>query len=363
MEEVDDTARRGSEPAAGREAALGWVVVDGEIRDVSEFAHLRPKDRPVALCPQCDRRTILKLGSVRVHHAAHRAQDVCVATAPETALHLNAKFHLARELRRVATIGLREACQNSQCGQVRRREWSVSWDAVEVERCVGTRRPDLTLTRGGVAVAAVEVFATHAVDDEKARVLADSQLPWVEVRAADVLEGVAWTPAQPLPMHKEGPHQPWHCDACAHARAQREAAYAESQANGEFSICARLVDCFFRSGKKWRDVYEILEERENGQVVSVILRAWKGNQTRCPGGKAENKGRVQSEFAAWMREFERRGAIVDSPMGWMRDGADWLSSELVAYADLHYPRRYEWDHAARRWVLVPEFADLRWRDE
>lgn len=63
------------------------------------------------------------------------------------------------------------------------------------------------------------------------------------------------------PVHKEGPHQVWQCDACEKAQSERAAAYAAAQANGEFSICARLVDFFFRSGKKLRTVYEILEER------------------------------------------------------------------------------------------------------
>jgi len=349
-------------------------VVDGEIRDVSEFAHLRPKDRPVALCPQCDRRTILKLGSVRMHHAAHRPQDVCIATAPETALHLNAKFHLARELRRVATIKLREVCQNTECDQVRQREWAVSWDAVEVERCVGTLRPDLTLTRGGVAVAAVEVFATHAVDDEKARALADARLPWVEVRASAVIENEAWTPTQPLPMHKEGPHRPWVCEACERKQAERKkeqaelerltaarrAAAAKALTNGEFSYCARLVDFYYRTGKHVRDTYEILEEKVDGQVVAVILRSRMGRPTRFPGGLTENRERVRDRFQALMEEFERHGAIVDSPMDWERD-VDWFSWMRKAERDRNYPCRYEWDQGTARWSIKPEFDGVRWR--
>lgn len=362
--ETSGTDPEGSDRATSHDTALTWVAVDGDLREVSEFAHLPPRDRPLASCPQCERHIILKLGKVRAHHAAHRAQDICAATAAETALHLNAKFHLARQLRQVTTIRLNEKCQNPECDQTRQREWAVSWDAVEVEQRVGTRRPDLTLLRSGAAVGAVEVFATHAVDDEKALVLADAQIPWVEVRAVAVFEGAAWTHAKPLPVHKEGPHQPWHCDSCAKAQAERAAAYAASQANGEFSICARLVDFFFRSGKKLRTVYEILEEREEGRVVAVILRAWRGDQqTRFEGGKAENKLRVQREFETWMQDFKKRGAIVDSPMGWMIDGVNWFSSDLVAYSDMHYPRRYRWDAGARRWKIASGSENLRWRDE
>ncbi|MEQ1635036.1 MAG: hypothetical protein ABL997_21835, partial [Planctomycetota bacterium] len=239
---------------------------------------------------------------------------------------------------------------------------------VEVEHSVGTRRPDLTLTRGGKAVAAVEVFATHAVDGEKARVLASLRLPWVEVRAQDVLQGVAWTPAQLLPVHKEGPDQQWHCDACERALARlareqegRAMWAAEAQKNGEFSLFARVVDVFYPSGKRWRGVYEILEEREDGKVVALVLRAWKGDQTRFPGGRAENKERVEREFSEWMGVHRRRrGALVDWPMGWLPVGSDWVASDYYAYANLHYPRRYAWDDAKRCWVLVPEFENLRW---
>lgn len=64
-----------------------------------------------------------------------------------------------------------------------------------------------------------------------------------------------------------------------------------------------------------------------------------------------------------MQDFKRRGAIVDSPMGWRVDGANSFSSELVAYSDLHYPRRYEWDSGTRRWKVAAGCENLRWRDE
>src|SRR4051812_34445335 len=79
---------------------LTWAIVDGVPRHVSEFASLRPGQRPRAICPQCARRLTLKLGSVKRHHAAHMAGDVCAATQPETALHLDTKLALAAALLR-----------------------------------------------------------------------------------------------------------------------------------------------------------------------------------------------------------------------------------------------------------------------
>lgn len=43
-----------------------WVLVNGKLRDVSEFAHVQPRMRPVSSCPVCQRNVILKLAIVIV---------------------------------------------------------------------------------------------------------------------------------------------------------------------------------------------------------------------------------------------------------------------------------------------------------
>ena len=82
------------------EPCLQWVKVNGETHHVSDFAHLPPQQRLEAYCPVCGHQVLLKLGKVRVHHAAHYEGIVCAATQPETAIHLNSKYHLQQILNR-----------------------------------------------------------------------------------------------------------------------------------------------------------------------------------------------------------------------------------------------------------------------
>src|SRR5881275_2385460 len=94
-------------PTPSTAIGLSWVLVDGVPRHVSEFAALPPRRRPDAICPQCGRHLILKLGTVRRHHAAHEAGWRCPATRAETALHIDCKLALAFALRSAPTPVLR----------------------------------------------------------------------------------------------------------------------------------------------------------------------------------------------------------------------------------------------------------------
>ena len=77
-----------------------WVKVNDQIRRVSDYAHLPPSLRPKVRCPLCLEPVIMKLGQVKFHHYAHQPDRICVATQPETALHLNTKFHIYEQLER-----------------------------------------------------------------------------------------------------------------------------------------------------------------------------------------------------------------------------------------------------------------------
>ena len=75
---------------------LQWVIVEDELRHLSEFSHLAPSKRPFAYCPICRELVDMKLGKIRIFHFAHKRDTDCVATLAETALHLNAKFSYCR---------------------------------------------------------------------------------------------------------------------------------------------------------------------------------------------------------------------------------------------------------------------------
>lgn len=340
---------------------LTWVVVDGEVRHISAFANLPVGRRPVASCPQCARPAILKLGEKVAHHAAHRPGDQCAATAPETALHLNAKFHLAEQLRLGAPLDLEDHCATGEgCAAVQARAWGVAWDRVDVELPVGSRRPDITLFAGTTPVAAVEVFATHAVDAEKATVLAELELPWLEVRAHHIIRGdvSAWSRPSTLPVHREAPPSPWWCADCARRRADAR----WKRENGEFIRVIRLVDYYFPNGKKFRDVFTIVERRTFGVAVATLLRR-RGNDyedvVNAPPS-AETMALLTRAYRRITESYLARGAIVDSPMRWVPADSVIFTSNLVVYGDFHYPRRYLWSDRNNRWFLMREHTNTRW---
>src|SRR5690606_4986112 len=95
-------------------------------------------------------------------------------------------------------------------------ELSVRWDGVEVERALPSLRADLILTRRGRPVLAIEVRATHAVDERKSAALVELGIPWIEVEAARILPptGAEWDITNPLPTLVSSSATPstWRCE-------------------------------------------------------------------------------------------------------------------------------------------------------
>ncbi len=238
-----DLASDGSTEPSRERARLEWVVLDGRPRHVTDFAGLRRSERPACACPGCGEHVTLKLGEVLAPHAAHRGSR-CGTTAGESALHHNAKFHLAAQLAVGGTeLLFAEVCPSCET-PLPPRSWPMGWDQVQVELRLGTRRPDIVLSRGGRAVGGVEVFATHAVDPEKAAALAAMGLPWLEVRAQTILRSGSdgtWMPPTPLPVHRSAPGGAMPCAPCAEAaaakaEAQQRAARAAEAAARELAL-------------------------------------------------------------------------------------------------------------------------------
>ncbi|MCP4363599.1 MAG: hypothetical protein GY796_36835, partial [Chloroflexi bacterium] len=121
----------------------------------------------------------LKLGQEREHHYAHRPGTLCPTTRPETALHLNCKLYLAEQLRQVRAVNTLETC--SICEEKQRTHgWIARWDEVIVEytQADGSNyRPDIALMRDGIIIGAIEVFVTHAVEDEKIKWYIANKIP------------------------------------------------------------------------------------------------------------------------------------------------------------------------------------------
>lgn len=217
-------------------------MVDGETRSVSDFAHLPAKDRPIAVCPECKNLLVLRLGTVNAHHAAHKAENnSCSLTTGEGILHFNTKHYIYEQLRRGSKLYIKQACP--QCTRtsvtpyatwLRSRSflWLEDWDDVQMEKTIGSLRPDIVLFRDRQPVAALEVFVTHRIDEEKRAKYKEIGLPWIEVKAdgeeideyfvnwADDYEDeeIPWKIEKPLIYDScEPAPEAWVCEDCVTA--------------------------------------------------------------------------------------------------------------------------------------------------
>lgn len=175
-------------------------------------------------CPGCRCELVLRQGTVRSPHFAHKAAGSC---SPETALHHGVKTWIALMLRRRlrglrrGVPRLRVPCGGRQQPGASRpgrlcpgEAWlplaDLDFDQVLVEEPTSDGlRPDVLLLKQGKPVLGIEVLVTHAVEEAKA---ARTSHPWIEVDGMQVLQSPgAWKPAQA--------NHPWtrSCRVCAWA--------------------------------------------------------------------------------------------------------------------------------------------------
>jgi len=371
--------------------SLVWVVVDGVPRHISAFAHLPPRRRPSARCPQCGRVLTLKLGRVRRHHAAHEPGEVCASTHPETALHINCKLALATALRDAAgsrsTLTILRRCAGApavkECARTLTAEWLRDWDEVMVEHRVGvTRRPDIVIKRRGVAIGAIEVLVSHAVSPEKASALAQLAVPWVEVLAAEHLASAGeWAPRQPLHAAYASDVHEWRCDAhqamhaaALDAAAARQSAEREGARHATVLLAARVVDVYHAGGTRERLIYRVTQLLTDGRAHTMRLQRGGVEIATMPLPAATDPRAAWPALrAAYVADVERfargHGSFADSPMRWARgDAAENIVDEALADRvgldptplATRYPRRWFYARQQRRWFLPPEMRDARW---
>lgn len=229
-----------------------WVLSNGKLHHVSDFAHLPPRHRPRALCPECNNEVILRLGKKRVHHFSHKQNSLCTATKPESILHANTKYYLARELAKANKVKINAPCANKVCSATHETVWISGWDNVQVEYSLDTVRPDILLRKGDQPIAAIEVAVTHLVDELKEQKLANINISWIEVIATKSLyEGHdKWTIDSPLPYDRVNPPpNHWLCDEC---RVMSERKDMQAKKDEEYKqLKAELMDNFrFTEPKK-----------------------------------------------------------------------------------------------------------------
>ncbi|HEU4382402.1 MAG TPA: competence protein CoiA family protein [Anaeromyxobacteraceae bacterium] len=184
---------------------LAWAR-DREGRRVAAAAldARRRRERAPFACPSCGEEVVARLGPVRARHFAHLPGSGCPLTAPETALHLEAKLRLL-DLCREAFAGERRVRLDLRCPVCRRpdpRHLASLGDGAVAEGSAGAGaggpvaggearvpaptsavRADVLVTRGGAPALCLEVRVAHALEAGKEDLLQRLGLPAVEVDA------------------------------------------------------------------------------------------------------------------------------------------------------------------------------------
>lgn len=187
--------RRTQAPVRGTgDVLLAWARDrEGTKVDVRALDVKARRARAPFTCLGCGEELVPRLGAVRRRHFAHRPGSSCPLTAPESALHLDAKERLLA-LCADAFAGVRKVTLLARCPACRRpspRDLAAVGDAAVPEGAIGALRADvLVLSRGRPALA-LEVKVTHAVDPAKEAALATAGVPVLELDAREDWEGPA----------------------------------------------------------------------------------------------------------------------------------------------------------------------------
>lgn len=160
-------------------------------------------------CPGCGVDVILRRGELRRPHFAHRSGEGC---SSESTLHRAAKRRLLQVIGEwKAGLGPRPCvsrpCPRYACvgGTVQDVLSDITHAATEV-RLEGSVVADVVLYRGDEPAAVIEVLATSRVGREKA---SRFKIPWVELRAEDILDRPYWWVAVQDGL------EPFACPVCA----------------------------------------------------------------------------------------------------------------------------------------------------
>lgn len=355
-----------------------WVLVGDELHDVSEFAHLATRSRPEVICPACQHSVILKLGKIRAHHYAHQPDEICITTQPETALHLNVKFYIYKQLLQTDKIIVEQKCTGG-CKKIKKWAWLENWNHVEIEYAVDSFRPDITLIQNGQTIGAIEIAVTHYVQEAKKEYFNTQNIKWLEVEANEsIYQGKeAWKAERPFPFATHHPQlDEWICDDCRERQEkeqqERLEAQRKAQARREYEEhnyteihAAKMVDFYFPSGKKHREVYFVMKEVKNDQRIKVWVKTEDDVIIAKENGPIteESLQKLKTAITRKLDGQRSRGAVVDDFMRWRR----WVPGQKFVPRDTRrFPFRYLWSEQKRKWIFY-QSGELEhvtsWRDD
>lgn len=137
-------------------------------------------------CPSCRDVVIVRKGEIKVHHFAHKMNNLC---GQETAVHKIAKMLIQKRFSQWKAGQTTAPIMNRACQICGKKTAQTFPDKVEREDLeVGLSNgsiADVALIGTGKPIAVIEIRVTHAVDEEKAITL---PVPFIEVDGYKVLE-------------------------------------------------------------------------------------------------------------------------------------------------------------------------------
>lgn len=132
-------------------------------------------------CPQCGENVILRDGIKKRAHFAHKPESLCTGESIE---HIVSKEWLRLAALDTKVKRLTGICC-SGCGNRRDLIFPSAFQMATVEtEWINNRRPDVMLHTISKKIA-VEIYQSHAVDDDKAADLCG--YPWIEISAQSIL--------------------------------------------------------------------------------------------------------------------------------------------------------------------------------
>ena len=355
------------------EAKLSWVIVDGDIHQVKDFSHLKPDQRPVAYCPECKRQVILRLGERRIFHAAHKAQDNCVLTSPETALHLNTKLYVAEELRKHKPLLINTYCKGYEgliCSNKKLSEYFTEWDQVKVEYHIDQYRPDIVLLKEGQTIGAVEIFVTHTIEPEKESYLKQLSIPWLEIDALKVLsknEENNWTINDPVIYQKINNQflEKWICNTCENKVNRKDERKEKIKNSEDYKITAfRSVDFLYTNGSHYRSIFIAKKRIQKGKITHLLID--ENYNTVCEVKYINNEKSekiLREKFNKFLHSYVKKGHTVDFHMSWEIWQKSLPISEMKKYSiHSYFPRRYSWSIDQEKWIPRISYKKLSWNN-
>lgn len=130
------------------------------------------------LCPACGAPLVARKGPKNVHHFSHAVKTDCKG-ALETALHLKAKDILSR----FSQINLPPYYHPEKYHKpwIDHKPCIYYYSSALVEAKIGKIRPDVILNGIEAKPLIIEIFVTHAIDNQKAIEIKELGLPCLEI--------------------------------------------------------------------------------------------------------------------------------------------------------------------------------------